>query len=248
MKLLPKEFQFILKIAVLISFATSWIYLFYKVLDYKGRLWAYKIYAHPVYEGVKLPEHNKPIEVWMVGDSRAEAWHKPDHLEHIAWIQRGVSGFTSGETLTRLTGDLAKNRAPNIVVIQCGINDIQACGYGKVAVSNVKASALCNIQRMVELCQSRSIHVILTTIIPKGPHSMREWALWSAEMTEAVDELNESILQMKSEKVDIIEIDSLVSKNGRALKEFSKDGLHLNEAGYQRISLPLVELLQTKKN
>lgn len=222
----------------------STIYLFYKVLDYKGRLWTYKISSHPVYEGEIISRLSKNAHIWVIGDSRAEAWEKPANLGAYEWVKRGVSGYTSGETLTRLLGDLSKNQCPEWVVIQCGINDVQGCGYGQLNLSNVTEGVILNLEKMSDICLQDGSQVIVTTVIPKGSNTIRERALWSKEMLAAVAIINNRIRLMKKPGLFVIDLDPLIAAQGKTLDLYSKDGLHLNTAGYDMISASLVALFR----
>jgi lysophospholipase L1-like esterase len=223
----------------------SSIYLFAKVIDYKGRLWIYKLATHPVYEGTQLPAFPSQTVLWMIGDSRAEAWNKSHDFPCDVWFNCGVSGLTSGEVLTKLKGDLSKSEAPRFAVIQCGINDIQASGYEPSMLEMVKIQVVANLQSMVKMLLDRNVSVVITTIIPKGDNSLRDHFLWTAEMHAAVMEINKKIIEMR-QQVAVLDAANLVSSCGRTKKEYSKDGLHLNEIGYSILATELAEKIITK--
>ena len=218
-------------------------YLFYKVYDYKGRLWAYKMAVHPVYDGVVLPPSEHANIIWVIGDSRSAAWPKPSSLSNYDWVQLGVSGFTTGEVLTHLNGDLSKNTAPDWVVLQCGINDIQGCGYGQVNLSDAVLKVQNNINSIVALCEMRGVKIIVTTVIPKGSNSIRESFLWSSEMIHAVDHINQSIRNLEGKHVYVVDATPTLASDERTLPIYSKDGLHLNDSGYDVLSTHVTEVI-----
>ncbi len=223
----------------------SSIYLFAKVIDYKGRLWKYKLANHPAYEGTQLPAFPNQSVLWMIGDSRAEAWNKPHDFPYDVWFNCGVSGLTSGEVLTKLKGDLSKSEAPRYAVIQCGINDIQASGYDPSVLESVKLQIVENMESMVTMLLDRNVSVVITTIIPKGNNSLRDRFLWTAEMHAAVIEINKKIIEMQH-RVFVLDAAAIVAPNGRTKNEYSKDGLHLNETGYSILATELAEKIITK--
>jgi len=95
-----------------------------------------------------------------------------------------------------------------------------------------------NIFSMVEIAKANQIKVIICSILPAADFSWKP----NQEPIEKIKDLNKILINYATEN-DLIYVDyysSMVDNKGGLKIEFSNDGVHPNNAGYQ-IMAPLAE-------
>ncbi|NUN08421.1 MAG: hypothetical protein HUU54_04520 [Ignavibacteriaceae bacterium] len=159
-------------------------------------------------------------QILMTGDSITDHFNTGLWLKEFNITNSGVSGNSSDDLLGRLHKDVIVP-APNIVMILIGTNDLaqgRSIDYisgniGKI-VSQIKASL-------------KASEIFTTSVLPTLNNDPRP--------NGVIDELNKMIIEV-SEKHNSGYIDLhpvFRSSSGELKKEFTYDGLHLNEAGYR---------------
>ena len=108
-----------------------------------------------------LPSKNEHRVVFM-GNSITEGWSTifPEFFEGKQYINRGISGQTTPQMLSRFRPDVIDLK-PKVVLILAGINDIA----GNTGPSTVKMISD-NIISMAELANANNIKVIISSILP----------------------------------------------------------------------------------
>ncbi len=170
----------------------------------------------------KLPRH-AAHRVVMMGDSITDFWvHANPALFAHDFVDRGISGQTSGRMLLRFRQDVLDLR-PAVVVILGGTNDINGPLAG-AAVSIVED----NIQSMVELALSHDIQVVLATLPPFGQ------VIATPEKRAAIAEVNHWLaVYARKRGAALADYHAvLVLPDGTLDPKQSVDALHPNQVGY----------------
>ncbi len=172
--------------------------------------------------------------VVFMGNSITEGWINtcPDFFSKNAYINRGISGQTTPQMLIRFRQDVI-NLNPSIVVILAGTNDI-AGNTGPSTLEMIED----NLASMAELANAHGIKVILSSVLPVFDYPWKP----GLNPAEKIVSLNAWIKNYAKEN-NFIYLDyysSLVDERKGMQSEYTKDGVHPNEAGY-KIMAPLVQ-------
>jgi lysophospholipase L1-like esterase len=176
-------------------------------------------------ENAALRHPITPRVVFM-GDSITEFW-KFAHPEFFGenYIDRGVSGQTSGQMLVRFRQDVIALK-PAVVHILAGTNDFGGNG-GPTTLDAIKN----NIASMVDLAIANDIRVVLGSVPPAGAFPWRPTVL---EPAQHIVEMNEWLRRFAREK-NLIYVDyhePLADERDAMKQTFSNDGVHPNRDGY----------------
>lgn len=180
-----------------------------------------------------LPTPGEKRVVFM-GNSITEGWVNlhPEFFAGKFYINRGISGQTTPQMLVRFRADVIKLK-PKVVIILAGTNDI-AGNSGPSTLEMIED----NIISMAQLAKANDIKVILCSVLPVYDYPWKT----GLKPAEKIIELNKLIKSYAS-KSDIIYLDffsAMVDERNGLKAEYSKDGVHPNEAGYN-VMEPLTE-------
>ncbi len=180
-----------------------------------------------------LPTPGEKRVVFM-GNSITEGWinQHPEFFAGKFYINRGISGQTTPQMLLRFRADVIKLK-PKVVVILAGTNDI-AGNSGPSTLEMIED----NIISMAQLAKANDIKVILCSVLPVYDYPWKP----GLEPAEKIITLNK-LVKTYAEKNGMIYLDffSVMVDERKGLKaEYSKDGVHPNEAGYN-VMEPLTE-------
>lgn len=172
--------------------------------------------------------------VVYMGDSITDFWVSNDStfFKSNNYIDRGISGQTTGQMLVRFREDVIDLK-PAAVVILAGINDI-AENNGPEKMSEIFG----NIVSMAELARANKIKVVISSVLPAAAFPWRP----NIDPKDKVKELNE-LLKDYAAKNNIVYLDyfSVMADANRGLSpELAKDGIHPTLAGY-KIMEPLAK-------
>lgn len=176
----------------------------------------------------QLPEPAKGEKrVVYMGDSITDFWVNNDStfFKSNNYIDRGISGQTTGQMLVRFREDVI-NLKPAAVVILAGINDI-AENNGPEKLEEIFG----NIVSMVELARANKIKVVISSVLPAAAFPWRP----SIDPKEKVKALNE-LLKDYASKNNIVYLDyftPMADANRGLPPELAKDGIHPTLAGYK---------------
>lgn len=185
--------------------------------------------------------------VVFFGDSRASNWPSPD-LNYFEFINRGIGSQTSGQAVERFAYHV-KPLEPQVVLIQVGINDLKTIPLFPERKETIIANCEENIRRLVTWSADLGTRVIVTLIFPLGEVPLERRPFWSAEVGLAIDEVNAFIHSLKGENILIFDAFSLLmGEGGRIRPEYSRDLLHLNTTGYERLNSELVSILERQRH
>ena len=178
-------------------------------------------------------------KVVYIGDSITDFWIIRDSsfFKSNPYINRGISGQTTGQMLVRFREDVI-NLKPSVVVILAGINDI-AENNGPSKLEDVAG----NIYSMIQLAKISHIKVVLCSVLPATKFPWKP----TINPNEKITALNE-MLHSYAQKNHIIYVDyytALVDENGGFTAALAYDGVHPNLQGY-RVMEPLVQVAVNK--
>ncbi|SHN11457.1 GDSL-type esterase/lipase family protein [Mucilaginibacter sp. OK098] len=184
--------------------------------------------------GKTPPPANGENRVIYMGDSITDFWINNDStfFKSNSYINRGISGQTTGQMLVRFREDVI-NLQPKVVVILAGINDI-AQNNGPTKPEDTFG----NIVSMAELAKANRIKVVISSILPANRFPWRQ----SIIPTEKVISLNQ-MLKAYADKNNVVYLDyySAMVDNEKGLPaNLAKDGVHPTLEGYKMME-PLAQ-------
>jgi len=164
--------------------------------------------------------------VVFYGDSITDLWGRragkffPDQ----PWINRGIGGQTTPQMLVRFEQDVIALK-PEAVVILAGINDV-AGNTGVETLPEIESY----FQAMVDLAKTNRIRVVISAVLPTKAF----WWNKGVDPRDEVTALNLWLQQFASEQ-GLVYLDyytAMVAPDRGIRDDFSKDGVHPNDAGY----------------
>jgi lysophospholipase L1-like esterase len=174
--------------------------------------------------------------VVFMGNSITEGWVNlhPEFFAGKFYINRGISGQTTPQMLLRFRADVIKLK-PRVVVILAGTNDIA----GKTGPSTIEMIED-NIISMAQLAKVNGIKVILCSVLPVFDYPWKP-GLEPAEKIVALNKLIKAYADKDSSTIYLDFYSAMVDERKGLKAEYSKDGVHPNEAGYN-VMEPLTEI------
>ena len=176
------------------------------------------------------PQENEKRVVFM-GDSITEEWSRlyPNYFEERSYINRGIGGQTTPQMLIRFKQDVVDLR-PAVVVILAGTNDIA----GNTGPANVKMITD-NIFSMATIATAHEIQVVLSSVLPVY---LYEWSPEIIDPPSTIDAVNERLKEhAASNGIEYLDYFSEMVDDRKGLKkEYTPDGVHPNEKGYELMS------------
>jgi lysophospholipase L1-like esterase len=189
-----------------------------------------------------LPDTKRVI---LYGDSRTVMWSPPD-VPGFEFINRGISGETSAESVLRFERHVARLQ-PDIVVIQVGINDMMTLGLfsdDPSAGHTLRATCAANLEALVTASRALGAEVILTTLVPPARVPLWRRPFWSSEIPASVGAINAHVRSLAARDVQILDAAELLSgEQGDVLSHYSADLLHFTPEGYAVLSQALIDIL-----
>lgn len=184
---------------------------------------------HDVNYYLRLKEFTvcKPCDydIMMVGDSLIAHGDWRSLLPALKIANRGISGDDSEGAARRL--DSMINTGATQAFIMLGINDF----YEEKEVDDV----LENYRKIIgELLQRNVSPIIQSTL-----YVSREDARLRPKITALNDQLK--ALADADERITFVDLNAILSRDGDLKREFTTDGLHLNQAGYMAWACYLLE-------
>jgi lysophospholipase L1-like esterase len=174
----------------------------------------------------------------FLGNSITESWKdkSPKLFSNISYVNRGISGQTTPQILKRLKSD-AIDLQPTILIILAGINDI-AENTGPITLKEIAD----NIKSMAEQAKSNGIEIILSSVLPAYDFP------WNPGLNpaEKIITLNE-IIKNYSQQNEILYLDyfsSMVDQRNGLKDEYTYDGVHPNERGYELMTKLVTEAIE----
>ncbi len=169
-------------------------------------------------------------KIVFLGTSRTARIHWDELLQRSDIDNAGVGSDITEGLLHRLP--LLYPKKPEIVFLECGINDIVLGLPAEQVITSCK--------QLVDSLQQHQIRVVLQTVIP-----VTKAYKGSLRINEGVFLLNQFITQLATQKnCTLIDITSSVSEQGFLRNEYSQaDGIHLSASAYQLWKQQITPLL-----
>lgn len=173
-------------------------------------------------------------KILLIGDSITEGFNIKMFLSEFNILNKGVSGNNSDDLLKRIETDLLAH-SPEIVFILIGTNDL-AQGFSD-------AETISNVKNIVEKISSQlnKCKIYLTSILPTRNNELRP--------NERIKQLNKK-LEKTAVKLNVGYLNLyplFKDEEDQLRKEFTDDGLHLNESAYKNWAKYLKEFLEKLK-
>ena len=163
--------------------------------------------------------------VVFIGDSITEGWQsRPFIHDSPHFVGRGISGQTAPQMLVRFRSDVVALK-PAVVHIMAGTNDIA----GNTGAEN-EDEVFGYIVSMVQLARANGIEVVLASIPPAADFPWRR----GLDPAPKIQSLN-ARLKAYARSHSLAYADywsALASRDGGMKPEFSEDGVHPNDRGY----------------
>jgi lysophospholipase L1-like esterase len=193
-------------------------------------------------ERAQPPAETGEPRVLFYGDSRAWQWPAPEGLPGVQFVNRGVPNQTTAQVLARWALDGAP-LAPDVVVVQAGINDLKTLPLFPAQASAISADCLANLQALVTLAASGGARVIVATIFPTGPVPLTRRPFWSDDVPAAVRAVNVQLAALAGPQVTLLDAYTLLADGDTLAADYALDTLHLTPAGYAALNEALGPLL-----
>ncbi len=193
----------------------------------------------------RYAEANKKVEipskVVFMGNSITDGWWPADSMffKSNGFIDRGISGQTTVEMLTRFRADVI-NLKPKAVVILAGTNDI-AQNIGYISLENIFG----NIVSMAELAKANNIDAVICSVLPVYDYGWHK----GLEPAQKIITLNK-MLKEYADKNKLTYVDyhsAMVDERGGLPEKYSKDGVHPNLDGYKVMEKLVLKALKRYK-
>ena len=194
----------------------------------------------------KLPPKGEKHRVVLIGDSRIARWPTPVKDDRLEVINRGIGG----ETLAQMAGRFQRDAIalkPDLIVIQSGVNDLVAATFMDDATRRpVIRQTAETLIRLANEGAASGAWVLLTTIIPAARPEILRLPVWNESLRDEVAEVNSELRRSAlPDHVSLMDLSSALSRGDDRLlpDRFRLDALHLNNAGYEKLTERLLQSL-----
>lgn len=172
----------------------------------------------------------------FIGSSIIERWDFEKYFNSRTFLNRGVGNNTSSDLLIRFYEDVI-NLTPEKVVIYISTNDV------KFNIDNKRT--LSNLEKMINLSKKHSIKPVVLTPVPVLFE--KSISLKYQYSSDNLYNLYKKIIRICNMKnVQYIDAYECLKKQFNLSELYQKDGLHLNESGYQLLSGYVLKQLECK--
>lgn len=189
----------------------------------------------------KLPRPNpKSPRVVFLGDSITDGWRLEEYFPGDDFVNRGISGQTTGQMLGRFKQDVI-DLNPAAVVILAGTNDIGR-GVPQEIIED-------NLAMMFDLADKHRIKVIVCTLLPVSDYAKDRGARFIQTQRRPparIKTLNEWMkVAVRSRRYRLVDYHLVMADDAGFLKQdASDDGLHPNATGYRAMSTHVLSAIR----
>lgn len=179
-------------------------------------------------------EYVNPKTVF-IGDSITARYNLDKFFNDNSYINNGKEGDCTETLLKRLQSGVYDYN-PKRVVLLIGTNDLPLDMSKEETISNIE-SVLVNIK-----ANNKYTEIFTLSILPVIESDNDEKKF---RTNEEIDELNKMIKELCNRlDVSYIDVNSKLLKDGELNKDYTKDGLHINDKGYQQLTNVLKKYLK----
>lgn len=173
---------------------------------------------------VKQDEIVNPNYVFL-GDSITDFYDLEEYYENMPVVNSGIDGNKTEDILSNMEDRVYKYN-PSKVILLIGINDLKANKSEEKVVENIDV-ILKKIKQNLPNCE-----IYVESIYPMN----EDWSVYVD--SETIQSVNKKIKKYASENnytyIDVYS--KLIDEDEKLKKEYSNDGLHPNENGYEVIT------------
>lgn len=158
----------------------------------------------------------------FIGDSITEGFDLENYFPGKQYANQGMSGYSSGEVLDAINENWL-TIAPDLVFICVGTNDLARCINFSDILDNIEKLA-----NAVRFHNKKDCTIYLTSLFPTRHNPPRPNALirkFNVSLHQLAEHLSCGYLHLNPFFCD---------ENGMLKREFTQDGLHLNDAAYKK--------------
>jgi lysophospholipase L1-like esterase len=179
-------------------------------------------------------EPAQPGRVVFMGDSITDFWNLAQFFPGKPYVNRGISGQTTGQMLVRMVPDVI-DLHPAAMIVLAGTNDI-AQNTGPETAKMVEE----NLEAMTELAEFHHIKVILCSLTPVSDYT--KYRQTTNRPPADILALNRWIRAYvrRAHATFADYYSAVVDSHGMFRNGYSKDGLHPNDRGYALL-VPVAE-------
>ena len=188
-------------------------------------------------ESIKEQDEN----IVFYGDSITEGYNVKEFYDEFRVVNSGISGNKTEDLINRIDNDLY-NYNPSTVIIEIGTNDLRAGIKDEDIIKNLK-TIINGIRK-----NRKNANILIESIYPINKNMYEDdWNNASPDYTNKhIIKINTEIKELcKKEHIKYIDIYSSLLDDNKNLKEvYSKDGLHLTDLGYYKVTKLIKEYLK----
>lgn len=184
-----------------------------------------------------LSQEKTQPRIVMFGESRCSMWQlePPKNWGEVEIVNRGIGGETTPQIKRRLEADVIA-LDPDLVILQMGDNDLKTMAMLKGQKDWIIEETYENITEIASKLGDSGIQVLITTIFPPAEIELLRAPLWSPEVNESIDLVNQRLLAFESPNVTVVDCDAFLRKGDYIDPRFAIDTLHINLEGYKALN------------
>ena len=190
-------------------------------------------------DSIKAQDEN----IVFFGDSITEGYNVKEFYDEYRVVNSGISGNTTNDLINRIDNDLYDYN-PSVVIIQIGTNDLRANIKDEEIITNIK-TIIKGIRK-----NRKNASILVESIYPLNRDMDTEY--WNDVNTDYnnkhIIKLNKDIKKLcKIEHIKYIDVYTSLLDDNKNLKEvYSKEGLHLTDLGYYKVTKIIKKYLSPK--
>jgi len=180
-------------------------------------------------DSIKVQDEN----IVFFGDSITEGYNVKEFFDEYRVVNSGISGNTTKDLINRIDSDLYDYN-PSVVIIQIGTNDLRVSIKDEEIISNIK-KIIKGIRK-----NRKNASILVESIYPLNRDMDTEY--WDGVNEDYnnkhIIKLNKDIKKLcKIEHIKYIDVYTSLLDDNKNLKEvYSKEGLHLTDLGYYKVT------------
>ncbi len=180
-------------------------------------------------DSIKVQDEN----IVFFGHSITEGYNVKEFFDEYRVVNSGISGNTTKDLINRIDSDLYDYN-PSAVIIQIGTNDLRVSIKDEEIISNIK-KIIKGIRK-----NRKNASILVESIYPLNRDMDTEY--WDGVNEDYnnkhIIKLNKDIKKLcKIEHIKYIDVYTSLLDDNKNLKEvYSKEGLHLTDLGYYKVT------------
>ena len=164
----------------------------------------------------------KEADIVILGDSRAGEGDWKKILNSNSVRNCGIGGITTHGFLDKI--DTVYKYRPKKCILQIGINDIRSNANNDTTLLYYSA--------IIENLLKHGVRPIVTSTIPLRADYWSDLVDYKV-VNVRTDSLNTSLVKICKEKgIEYVDINKALADNNRLKRQYTYDGIHLNDSGY----------------